>query len=182
MLSCLVLLAIMMCSPLPCFAENLPAQTSGGPVDDNMIRVTADRLVADTQSQNAEFIGNVHAIRGNMTILCDSLKIFYRDAPAQDSQKQPGADAIQRIVADGNVNIQFDDQTATTQRAVWSTAEQTIVLSGPGSKIVSGKNSISGSKITLHQGDNRVKVEGGSDGRVEAQFFSDEQGLPLKQP
>jgi len=171
----------MMCNPLPCFAENLPAQTSGGPVDDNMIRITADRLIADTQSQNAEFIGNVHAIRGNMTILCDSLKIFYKDSPAQDSQKQPGADAIQRIVADGNVNIQFDNQTATTQRAVWSTAEQTIVLSGPGSKIVSGKNSISGSKITLHQGDNRVKVEGGSDERVEAQFFSEEQGLPLKQ-
>ena len=171
-----------MCSPLPCFAENLPAQTAEGPVDDNMIRVSADRLVADTQSQNAEFIGNVHAIRGNMTILCDSLKIFYKDAPARDSQKQSGADAIQRIVADGNVNIQFDDQNATTQRAVWSTAEQTIVLSGPGSKIVSGKNSISGSKITLHQGDNRVKVEGGSEGRVEAQFFSDEQGLPLQQP
>jgi len=145
-----------------------------------MIRVTSDRLVADTQSQNAEFIGHVHAIRGNMTILCDSLKIFYQEAPAQDGQKQPGADAIQRIVADGNVNIQFDNQTATTQRAVWSTAEQTIVLSGPDSKIISGKNSISGSKITLHQGDNRVKVEGGSGGRVEAQFFSDEQGLPLK--
>lgn len=170
-----------MCSALPCFAENQPAQSSGGPAEDNMIRVTADQLVADTQSQNAEFIGHVHAIRGNMTILCDSLKIFYKDAPAQDTQKQPGSDAIQRIVADGNVNIQFDNQTATTQRAEWSTAEQTIVLSGPGSKIVSGKNSITGSKITLHQGDNRVKVEGGSEGRVEAQFFSNEQGIPLKQ-
>ena len=181
MLSCLVLLAIMVCSSPPCFAENLPTQTSEGPEGDNMIRVTADRLVADTQSQNAEFIGNVHVIRGNMTITCDSLKIFYKDAPAQDSQKQTGADAIQSIVADGNVNIQFDNQTATTQRAVWSTAEQTIILSGPGSKIISGKNSISGSKITLHQGDNRIKVESGSDGRVEAQFFSDEQGIPLKQ-
>jgi lipopolysaccharide export system protein LptA len=146
-----------------------------------MIRVTADRLVTDTQSRNAEFIGRVRAIRGNMTIVCDSLKIFYTGAPAQATKGQPGAESIKSIVANGNVQIDFDNQTATTQQAEWLTQEQTIVLSGPGSKIVSGKNSISGSKITLHQGDNRIQVEGGNNGRVEAQFYSDEEGLPLKQ-
>ena len=120
-------------------------------------------------------------MRGNMTIFCDSLKIFYTGTPAQGTQGQPGAESIQRIVAKGNVRINFDNQTATTQQAEWSPKEQTIVLSGPGSKIVSGKNSITGSKITLHQGDNRIQVEGGNDGRVEAQIFSDEKGLPLKQ-
>lgn len=180
MLCCAVLLALMVCPRNPCSAENIAAQPSEDTPGDNMIRVTADRLVTDTQSQNAEFIGNVHAIRDTMTIFCDSLKIFYTGAPAQDTQEQLGAESIQRIVADGNVNIHFDNQTATTQRAEWSTKEQTIVLSGPGSKIVSGKNSISGSKITLHQGDNRIQVEGGNEGRVEAQFYSNEQGVPLK--
>ena len=180
MLCCAVLVALGVCPWNPCSAENIAAQPSEDTTGDNMIRITADRLVTDTQSQNAEFIGNVHAIRGTMTIFCDSLKIFYAGAPAQDTQEQLGAESIQRIVADGNVNIHFDNQTATTQRAEWSTKEQTIVLSGPGSKIVSGKNSISGSKITLHQGDNRIQVEGGNEGRVEAQFYSNEQGAPLK--
>lgn len=180
-LFCATLLVIAVSPGGPCSAQAPAAQPAERLESDNMIRVTADRLVTDTQSRNAEFIGHVHAVRGNMTIVCDSLKIFYTDAPAQATNDQPGAESIKSIVADGNVRIDFDNQTATTQRAEWSTQEQTIVLSGPGSKIVSGKNSITGSKITLHQGDNRIQVEGGNDGRVEAQFYSDEEGLPLKQ-
>ena len=162
----------------PVFGQDQATNTQAKASGSQMIRVTADRLITDTQARNAEFVGNVHATRDNMTIFCDSLKIFYIDAAAQGEQVQPQAGSIQRIVADGNVKISFDNQTATTQRADWSPQDQTIVLSGPGSKIISGKNSITGSKITLHQKDNRIKVEGGSSGRVEAQFFSNEQGLP----
>ena len=174
------LLSCLIASCCPVLAEEQATKAPEAADSDNMIRVTADRLFTDTQSQHAEFIGNVHATRDNMTIFCDSLKIFYTDASAQDAQGRPGEGSIQRIVASGNVKINFDEQTATTQRADWSPKDQTIVLSGPGSKIVSGKNSITGSKITLHQEDNRIQVEGGSSGRVEARFFSNEQGLPLK--
>ena len=181
MLPGIVLVALLLCHWSPCAAEDLETKASEVPAGDNMIRITADRLITDTLSQNAEFIGNVHVVRSDMTIFSDSLKIFYTGTPAQGNQGQPGAGSIQSIVAQGNVRINFDDQTATTQRAEWSPQEQTIVLSGPGSQIVSGKNSISGSKITVHQGDNRIKVEGGSNGRVEAQIFSDENELPLNQ-
>jgi len=177
----LVLFALLAFIVAPCcpgLAEDQTAKVPEAADGEKMIQVTADRLVTDSASQNAEFIGNVHATRDNMTIRCDSLKIFYTDASAQGAQSQPGEGSIQRIVADGNVKIDFDNQTATTQRADWSPQDQTIVLSGPGSKIVSGKNSITGSKITLHQESNRIQVEGGSDGRVEALFFSSEQGLP----
>lgn len=179
-LVCLAVLAFMAAAG-PCIADdssqNAAEERQEG---DGMIRVTADRLVTDTQSQQAEFIGNVRAVRDNMTILCDSLKIFYQES-AQDARSQPGEGSIRRIVAERNVTIRFDNQTATTQRAEWSPQKQTIVLSGAGSKISSGKNTITGSKITLHQGDNRIQVEGGGDRRVEAQIFSDDQGIRLQQ-
>jgi len=177
----MALLAILLCQWTPCLAEDLEAKASEVPAGDNRIHITADRLVTDTQSQNAEFIGNVRVLRNDMTIFSDSLKIFYTGTSSQGNQGQPGAESIQRIVAQGNVRINFDDRTATTQRAEWSPQEQTIVLSGPGSQIVSGKNSIKGSKITVHQRDNRIQVEGGSHERVEAEIFSDESELPLKQ-
>ena len=175
-----LLTAIFVALSCPGLAADQAAKAPEAVDDAKMIRVTADRLVTDTQSQNAEFIGNVRATRDNMIIHCDSLKIFYTDAPSQGDQIQPGEGSIRRIVADGNVKIIFDEQTATTQRADWSPQDQTIVLTGPGSKIVSGKNSITGSKITLHQESNRIQVEGGSSGRVEAQFFSSDQGLPIQ--
>jgi len=180
----LVLSALLAFMAAPCgpgLAEDQTTKVPEAADGDKIIRITADRLVTNTESQNAEFIGNVQAARDNMTIHCDSLKIFYTDASVQDAQSQPGEGSIRRIVAEGNVKINLDNQTATTQRADWSPQDQTIVLSGPGSKIVSGKNSITGSKITLHQESNRIQVEGGSDERVEAQFFSNEQGLPLNQ-
>ena len=146
---------------------------------DNTIRITADQLVTDTQSQNAEFIGNVKVTRGDTVILSDRLKIFYSSTSNKGNQIETGAESIRKIVAEGKVKITFDVQVATTQRAEWSPKDQTIVLSGPGSKIVSGKNSITGSKITVHQVGNRIKVEGGNNERVEAVFYSEENGLPI---
>lgn len=181
MLPGMVLLVLLLFQWTSCPAEDHEAKASEVPAGDNRIHITADRLVTEPQSQNAEFIGNVHVVRNDMTIFSDSLKIFYTGTSTQGNQGQPGAESIQRIVAQGNVKINFDDQTATTQRAEWSPKEKTIVLSGPGSQIVSGKNSIKGSKITVHQRDNRIQVEGGSHGRVEAEIFSDEGEFPLKQ-
>ena len=181
MLVCAALLTFLLGPCCPGLAQDQTTPSPEAADGDKMIRVTADRLVTDTQSQHAEFIGNVRAVRDTMTILCDSLKIFYAEASVQGTQGQPAEGSIRRIVADGNVTISFDNQTATTQRADWSPPDGTIVLSGPGSQIVSGKNSITGSKITLHQENNRIQVEGGNNERVEAQFFSSDQGMPLKE-
>ncbi len=62
----MVLLALLLCQWTPCPAEDLEAKASEVPAGDNMIRITADRLVTDTQSHNAEFIGNVHVLRNDM--------------------------------------------------------------------------------------------------------------------
>ena len=178
-LLCTVLLILTLCADMPAFADDGAETASEKPIADNMIRITADRLVTDTLSRNAEFIGHVNVLRNDMAIFSDRLKIYYSDTTVKDNQNKPGAESIKSIVAEGNVKITFDDQIATTQRAEWSPKDQTIVLTGPGSKIVSGKNSITGSTITLHQADNRITVEGGAGERVEAQIFSDDKGLSL---
>jgi len=48
----------------------------------------------------------------------------------------------------------------------------TITMTGENSKVISGKNSISGTKIILYRNDGRIKVLGGKKKRVEATFFS----------
>jgi lipopolysaccharide export system protein LptA len=48
----------------------------------------------------------------------------------------------------------------------------TVILSGKNVRVISGKNSISGSKITLNRKTSQVKVEGSKTKRIKAEFFT----------
>ena len=77
------------------------------------------------------------------------------------------------IVASGNVEVDSPQYTAKTDRLEYDVKAQILELSGKDSKITMGKNSIAGSKITYYRAEERFKVEGGTDKRVNAVFFSD---------
>ncbi len=50
-----------------------------------------------------------------------------------------------------------------------------MILSGENSKVINGKNSITGSKITLNQKSGQVKVESSGTKRIKAEFFTKEK-------
>ena len=144
---------------------------------DETIRITSEKLISNSQDKWAEFIGNVKAVQGNNIITADSLKIFYKGGKNAGTNAPPGGESIKEIVATGNVKIHFDNRVAVTQRAVYTTEDRILVLSGKSSKISSGKDSISGEKITLYRAEDRIVVEGGSEKQVEAVLFSGEKGI-----
>lgn len=144
---------------------------------ENKIHITADRLVAEGNSNNAEFIGNVKAVQETTVITSDKLKIFYKKVSSGAKDNSKGEESIKEIIASGNVKILFDDKIAETEQAVYTAENRVLVLNGPDSRITSGKNTISGSKITLFRDDGRVKVEGGANKRVEAFFEAGGKGL-----
>lgn len=76
------------------------------------IHITADRLVAEGNSNNAEFIGNVRAVQEATVITSDRLKIFYKKDPSGSKDGSKGEDSIKEIIASGNVKILFDDKIA----------------------------------------------------------------------
>ena len=48
-----------------------------------------------------------------------------------------------------------------------------LVLEGENSRVQSGKNILTGSKITIYRKDEEIKVEGSPQKRVKAVFYSD---------
>ena len=141
------------------------------------IHITADRLIAEGNSNNAEFIGNVRAVQETTVITSNKLKIFYKKDSSGIENNSKGEESIKEIIATGNVKILFDDKTAETEQAVYTAETRILVLNGPNSKITSGKNTISGSKITFFRDDGRINVEGGGKNRVEAFFESEGKSL-----
>ncbi|MFC1856424.1 LptA/OstA family protein [Thermodesulfobacteriota bacterium] len=151
-------------------AENVEAKSE-------KIHITADRLIAYSESNYAEFIGNVRVLQGITEIESDRLKIFFKGNVGDSKATGTGEDTIEKIVATGNVTIRFENRVAVSEQAIYVTDSQTFTLLGPNSKVSSGQNFVSGEKITLHRADGRISVEGSEKEQVEAVFFPGEKGI-----
>jgi len=156
-------------------AESIP-KTDQIP-EEEKIHITANRLISDNKARYAEFIGNVKATQGTTTITADKLKIYYKGSLEKETNIAPGEDTIKKMISNGNVIIKFDDRIATSDHAVYMTETRILILTGPGSTIKSGNNSVTGDKITLYRNDGRIYVESSGEKRVKAIFHSGDKGI-----
>ena len=139
------------------------------------VRITADELVIDNQKRSATFTGNVKATQADTVITTDVLTLFYQSQSG--ASQSPSTNAIERIEAAGNVRIEFDNKVAVSNQAVYIINERKLILSGPGSKVVSGQDEITGSKITFYRDSGKVALEGDDQNRVKAIIHSDQRSL-----
>lgn len=171
----LAALMLLVFTVSPCMSQPSPAR----PEDAKRIHITADKLLTDHHRKIAEFIGNVHARQNDTTIQADHMTVFYRSQTTGDEQQQGeiGAQSIEKIVTEGNVTITMPEATGISSHAVYMSKDRTLILSGPGSRLISGENTISGAKIILNRFDGTITVESGDEERVEAVIFSEDSGL-----
>jgi lipopolysaccharide export system protein LptA len=174
-LSRTAIILAFICISIPAAAQDAkpPVQPDAVP---EPIRITAERLVTDSKESSAEFSGHVRAIQGNTVITAQRLKIYYQSGGDAD-QPVAGSESLKKIIASGDVEIKFDNRVAVTQEAVYITDDKRLVLTGPNSKITSGKDSVSGSKITFFRSNGRIQVESEQGNRVEAVIYPGEKGL-----
>lgn len=145
--------------------------------ENNPIRITSDRLESDSQASYADFIGNVTASQGETVITADRLKVYYQGNPEKAGDQGPSQDSIKKMVSTGNVVIHLGNRVAKAEEAIYIVKSMILLLTGPNASITSGKNTVSGEKITLFRADGRIQVERGSDKQVEAIFYSKGKGL-----
>jgi len=153
------------------FAEDQPPEKEKNQAGEQ-IQIVADKLITNNAEKYAEFIGDVRASQGNLTITSEHLRIYYKDNPDNLQNQSDSQELIQRIVASGHVKISSDNYTAETEQAEYDLDSAVLVLKGENSAIKSGKNLITGSKITVHRKDEQIVVERGAEQRVKARFYS----------
>jgi len=169
-------LILLMALPGLSAAEADPSSRGTPQPPESKIRITADRLVADTKTGRAEFIGHVRATQGSTVITSDRLMVLYDQTGKADPAGDTAA-AIDTITATGNVVIHFGDKTATTEKAVYQSKIGVFTLTGTGTRVTSGDNVITGEKITVDRKKDRMTVEGGGTSRVNAVIFTGPDGL-----
>ena len=107
----------------------------------------------------------------------ERLRIYYRDDPNRNKNQIAGQESIKRIVASGNVQVSFEEYTADTDQAEYNPDTRILVLTGENSIMTSGKNTLTGSKISVDRKNGQIKVEGIPQKRVKAVFYPKEKTL-----
>jgi len=157
--------------------------SSGGSADPRApIEIVSDRMVANTTEKWADFKGSVVATQGQFSMTADALRIYYEGDLLNAPKGGSTQDRIQKIEATGRVHIVSDQYTADAERAEYLPASDVLTLSGEGSRVLSGKNTLTGSKIVLKRSEGKALVEGSGAERVKAVFFQEEKGPPPERP
>lgn len=142
------------------------------------LHITADKMVAHQEASLVEFIGNVRAKQEDALIVADSIKLFLH--PSQpDTENTTDANRIKQIVATDNVEYTAGDRQAFADKAVYTAADDTLVLTGRDVRLLTGTSWVSGTKITLFRKQDRVMVESDAENRVQALFNPEDK--PTKQ-
>ena len=155
-------------------AQDQPPQTAADSGSEK-IQIEADKLATNDAEKYAEFSGNVRASQGELAILSDLLKIYYRDDLERIGNQSGNQGLVKRVVASGNVRISTDKYLAETDRAEYDPDTRVLVLEGKNSTVKSGKNILTGSKITIDRKDGQMTVDGNPQNRVKAVFYSNEE-------
>ena len=147
--------------------ENIPseAETNG-----RLLTYKADKFYWDLSKSLGVLNGNVRIVQGKTVIVSDNAQIFLiKDAAANQKLK---IEAVERLVANGNVRIEIELGVATSGRAVYITKTKILRLSGTPEKLakfeMSDGNTITGSAITVDREAGSITVD-----NAEAVIFSE---------
>jgi lipopolysaccharide transport protein LptA len=151
-------------------------QTENNHKQNKDIHIKADKVMADLDASETEFLGNVRVTQDKTIITAERMKVYYRDLKYEKNNPLI-QESIKKIVAKNNVQIRFDNITTMSEEAVYVTDSKILTLSGMNSKMISGKNSITGSKFTFFQTTGKLIVEGSRQHPVEVLYFSGAKGF-----
>jgi len=138
------------------------------------LHIVSDQMVAQKDTSMVEFIGNAKATREDSIIFADSIKIYF-----EDDNKDKGRNAqnnIKKIVSTGNVRYTDGERKAFADKAVYTTKDEILILTGKSPKLITGSSFVTGKKITLFRLQDKVLVESDGTKKVEA-FFNPEDKI-----
>ena len=101
----------------------------------------------DLKARSARFTGGVTAVRGDVTLTCQVLKVQFASA-----------DRVQTAIAEGDVIVRQGARTASGARAELNADTGEIALTGE-PRIAEGANTMTGERIALWLDDDRVRCD-----------------------
>ena len=172
----LFLIAFLLVGAEPlCRITAIYSQTPPSSKNDQ-VHVVSDKMVAQKDTAMVEFIGHVKATSVDSIVYADSIKIYFTDKGKNTADQNN----VKKIVSTGNVKYTAGERNAIADKAVYTTRDRVLVLTGNSPKLITGSSFVTGKKITLFRETDKVIVESDGTKKVEA-FFNPEDNITDKQ-
>lgn len=142
------------------------------------LHVVSDKMIAQKDTAMVEFTGNVKATREDAIVFADSIKIYFIEN--NENKPNDAQNNVKKIVSTGNVRYTAGEQKAFADKAVYTTADEILILTGNSPKLITGSSFVTGKKITLFRRQDKVLVESDGTKKVEA-LFNPEENITDKQ-
>jgi lipopolysaccharide export system protein LptA len=157
------------------------AKTAEKPAKVNIIRIQSRELAYSDLSRQADFTGGVKVDSTDGSLQAQQAKVYLQSAGvAKSPTKLPGkesstqgfmAGSVERIVANGPVELDQPGRRATGQQLVYTASDGMFVLTGtpamPPKIIDSQRGAITGASLRFHAGDQNVVVSKEGDNGAE---------------
>lgn len=161
-----ILIAAVVFCPAAFSSGTEPLKVMEG--DEDHLVVQSETLEIDNKNQRVVFTGNVDAKRGDFTIKCNKMHLYYLEDESSGKAEGPEGIGVDRIVATGDVRITSSDGAeATADEAVYHQKEDKVILTG-NPVLKQGEDFVEGSRITFFMGEKRSIVESLGKERVRA--------------
>ena len=137
------------------------------------IDISADSMEVRQSERVANFVGNVVAVQGDMTLKADNVKVFY-SVQSQGSETT----RIDRIDANGNVHIESPRESASGNWGIYDVGRELLTLGGAVT-LKRGETVVRGNRLELDlkTGKSRMVSASSADesGRVHGVFAPPEK-------
>ncbi len=146
----------------------------GGPID-----IAADSLAVDEQARTQTWTGKVEALQNQNRLRADRL-VIHHGRSGGGGQRSGAAPAtamgdIESMEAIGNVYFVSPTQVVRGDRAVYTQASDTLVVTGD-VILTQGENVLKGSRLVVQVGAGRATMDEGSGSRVRGVFYPEKKG------
>jgi len=131
------------------------------------VQISSDRMIYDENGKVVSFVGNVVAEHGELTLWAQKLSAYF----SSKSGKQFSVDAVDRIVAEGNVKAKKGKTEGECQKVTYYVDKQLLTMEGD-PVLRDGPNSLTGAVINFNVRENRSEVVRDKDTRVRAIFMT----------
>lgn len=163
-LAVLSVLAGLALSGLPATAQTVDAAAASKEAKTpRNVDIEADTMEILDQQKKAIFKGKVKAVRGKVTLNCDTLEVTYTEQPDAAGESKT---EVTFLDASGNVVILNGNQTVTGKTAHMDVKANKLWVKG-GAKVVQGSTVMNGSQLFVDLNSNKSEMTGG---RVKGSF------------